>query len=259
MALCAIETTNACAKAGQRRCRRADFGRSDPAGLLAAPEAHSDDAHLVAIGLVGDEVFAGQQRRFNSIRPGVPPATRRMHGHWSGSCRSAAHEARRPADRCFVSVFGLVFASGFAWWRGTPPRPAFQENREAAERRAAETVNGLRVVADGDDVAVFAAQTPQQFDLRDVGVLKFNHDEAWRNRAGARWRRAAGTSIEQAHRIKQLRTLNVSRSLAEQAVTRPVGPRNLLLLADFFLPRRRSSIRQARRAPAGTAAASDAT
>ena len=54
-----------------------------------------------------------------------------------------------------------------------PTRKALEEKFEAAEGGATEAIDGLIVVANNDDVARFRAQEMQQFELRDIGVLKF--------------------------------------------------------------------------------------
>ncbi len=58
-----------------------------------------------------------------------------------------------------------------------PACEALKEKLEAAERGTAESVDGLIIVADNDDVAWFRAQEMQQFELRDVGVLEFIHED----------------------------------------------------------------------------------
>ncbi len=57
------------------------------------------------------------------------------------------------------------------------PQKRFRKYGEAAEGRAAEAVDRLIVVADGDDVAAFAGEQPEQFELGDVGILKFVHQD----------------------------------------------------------------------------------
>src|SRR3984957_18611997 len=52
---------------------------------------------------------------------------------------------------------------------------ALQKYGETAEGRAAETIDGLIVVADRNDVAAVAGQQPKQFELGNIGVLKFVH------------------------------------------------------------------------------------
>src|ERR1700739_1076100 len=52
-------------------------------------------------------------------------------------------------------------------------RKTTQEQGEAAKRCAAEAVNGLTMVADHKQVRPFAAEQPEQFQLRDIGVLEF--------------------------------------------------------------------------------------
>src|SRR5580704_9774927 len=52
---------------------------------------------------------------------------------------------------------------------------ALQEYSETAEGRAAETIDGLIVVADRNDVAAVARKQPKQLELGNIGVLKFIH------------------------------------------------------------------------------------
>src|ERR1700751_3842718 len=62
-------------------------------------------------------------------------------------------------------------------------REALQENSEAPERSAAKAVYRLRVIADGDDIAMLPRQLPEQLDLSDVGILKFIHQDVAISRA----------------------------------------------------------------------------
>src|ERR1019366_9665829 len=50
---------------------------------------------------------------------------------------------------------------------------AIEKNREAAERRSAKSVNRLAMIADHDQIGTLAAELPEQFELRDIGVLEF--------------------------------------------------------------------------------------
>ncbi len=54
---------------------------------------------------------------------------------------------------------------------------AFEEDCEAAERSAAEAVNGLVVIAHNENVAMFAGEQPEQFELRNIRILKFVHQD----------------------------------------------------------------------------------
>ena len=58
-------------------------------------------------------------------------------------------------------------------WPSVQVCETLEEEFEAAERGAAETVDGLIVVAHDNDVAGIVTEEVKQFELGDVGVLKF--------------------------------------------------------------------------------------
>src|SRR6516164_7838536 len=115
-----------------------------------------DDADSFAFGLVGFEDFLGEF------------GTALVH---SDGLRGYAQDVGRRAV-----VFGESDAIGGRILSRLPAGEAFEEQLEAAERGAAKTVDGLIVVTDDDDAAGVAGQEMQQFELGDVGVLKFVHE-----------------------------------------------------------------------------------
>ncbi len=54
---------------------------------------------------------------------------------------------------------------------------ALEENGEAAERGAAEAVNCLIVIAHDKNIAMFPREQPEQFELRDIRVLKLVYED----------------------------------------------------------------------------------
>jgi len=58
-----------------------------------------------------------------------------------------------------------------------PVGKALQEKFEAAKGRATEAVDGLIVVADHHDIPTLGGEQVQKFELSDVGVLKFVHQD----------------------------------------------------------------------------------
>src|SRR5579864_3480803 len=112
-----------------------------------------DDADFLAFLLVGAEHFLREVRAY-----GVLPDD--LRGYAQDVRRGAVILDQRNAKLCRV----LPFA---------PAGKALEKKFEAAERRAAEAVNGLVIVADGDDVLSVPCQQFEEPKLRDVGVLKF--------------------------------------------------------------------------------------
>ena len=133
-----------------------DF-RSDPVRFLFGA-AKFRNTNLFAVGILGGQSFGRQQRRFFVVRN---------------------HFARHAQDsRCGAVIL--------CQWRDEPAdsvgkifirnsAEALQENREAAEGSAAETIDGLVVVTDRNDISTVAGQQPEQLELDDVGVLEFVH------------------------------------------------------------------------------------
>ena len=80
---------------------------------------------------------------------------------------------------CRAVIFGERHAIFRGIAAGFPAGEAFEEELEAAERCAAETVDGLVVVADGDDVAWLGGEEMEEFELGDVGVLKFIDEDVF--------------------------------------------------------------------------------
>src|SRR5438876_5072355 len=71
----------------------------------------------------------------------------------------------------------IVLREGNAERRGIfarlPARKTLEEKLKAAEGGAAETVDGLVVIADGENVLTIAGEEFEETELRDVGVLEF--------------------------------------------------------------------------------------
>src|SRR5580704_836522 len=120
-----------------------------------------------------------------------------------------------------------------------PPRSsgargeALQKNREAAERRAAKTVNGLAMVAHHNKVGPLASEQPEKFELRDVGVLKLvdqNVPVARAQRLNQRVVRA-----EMLDGIHDLRAERKQLAFAKEKIAGSVGTRNFLNFGDFFV------------------------
>ncbi len=83
----------------------------------------------------------------------------------------------------------IIFGQGYAK-RGRilsrlPACEPFQKQFEASERSATKPVNGLIVVAHHHDVARLGGKQMQQLQLRDIGVLKFIHQNVLDNAAGS--------------------------------------------------------------------------
>ena len=76
-----------------------------------------------------------------------------------------------------VGCRAVVFREGDTEGRGVltlfPIGETLEKKFETAEGSAAETVDGLVVVTDNHDVAGIRTEQMKQFQLRDVGVLKF--------------------------------------------------------------------------------------
>ena len=110
---------------------------------------------------------------------------------------------------------------------------AIEKNREAAERRPAKTVNRLPVIADHHQVGALAAEQPEQFELRDVGVLEFVHQ----NVAIARAKFFAQRVVlaEPHDGVHDLRAERQKLALAQQLIARAIGPRNFLNFGDFLV------------------------
>src|ERR1700694_4614765 len=110
---------------------------------------------------------------------------------------------------------------------------SLQKYREAYERRASKTVNGLAMVAHHDQVGALAAEQPEQFQLRDVGVLKLvdeNVPVARAERFSQRFVRA-----EMKDGVHDLRAKRKQLAFAEEKITGPVSSRNFLDLGDLFV------------------------
>ena len=107
---------------------------------------------------------------------------------------------------------------------------ALEENREASEGGAAEAVDGLSIVAYGDDAAMVPRQTPKKLDLRDVRVLEFVHQNVAVTLAerGGKGR----VPVQQMYGIQQLHAECKHAAFAKQSVARPIGARDLPLFAD---------------------------
>ncbi len=115
---------------------------------------------------------------------------------------------------------------------GFPPRESFQKELEAAERRAAESVDGLIVVAHDQDVARFGREQMQQLQLRDVGILKFIHQDMFvaflqfcaQARIFFQQRDRFGDQFVQGHGVLR----------AQQLFAGTIDTRNLLLLRHLL-------------------------
>src|SRR5579864_7601577 len=112
-----------------------------------------DDADFFSLGFVGAEQLLGE----------------------IGADSVLANHLRGDAQN--VGSGAIVLGEADAKFRGVlafaPASEAFQEKFEAAERSAAKAVNGLIVVADGENVLGVADEELQQTQLRDIGILKF--------------------------------------------------------------------------------------
>src|SRR5260370_24085169 len=115
-----------------------------------------DDAHFLAIVPHWGQGILGKVRRLLVVADGLP-------GHAQNASGGAIVERER-AQQLTVR-------------RRQSSSEALQKNRKAPERRPAKTVNRLAMIADHYQVGPLAAQQPKQFELRDVGVLKFVHEQ----------------------------------------------------------------------------------
>ena len=110
---------------------------------------------------------------------------------------------------------------------------AIQKNREASERSPAKAVNRLPVVADHHQVGALAAQLPEQFELRDVRVLKFIDEDVAISRAEFFAQRVI--LAEPHDGVHDLRAKREQLALAQQEIAGAIGPRNFLKLGDFLV------------------------
>ena len=107
--------------------------------------AEFSDANLFAVGIVGGQSFGRQQRRFFVVRNHFA-----RHAQDSGGGAVILCQWRdEPAD----SVGEILLRDS---------AETLQENREAAEGSAAETIDGLVVVTDRNDVSAIAGQQPKE-------------------------------------------------------------------------------------------------
>ena len=89
------------------------------------------------------------------------------------------------------------------------------------------------MIADHDQVGALAAQQPEQFELRDVGVLEFIDQDV----AVARAQRfAQGGIVAEPHDgVHDLRSERQQLAVAQQEVARAIGPRDFQKLGDFLV------------------------
>src|SRR5258706_5384389 len=123
-----------------------------PAGFVLR-RSQLDDANLLAFRLVGAENFLGEIRADRVLADDL--------GSDAQDIRSGAVVFSQ-ADTEPGGV--LTFA---------PAGKTFQEQLKASKRRAAETIDGLIVVADRENILGIIDQQLQQAELGAIGVLKF--------------------------------------------------------------------------------------
>src|SRR5712672_3995595 len=123
-----------------------------PAGFVLR-RSQLDDANLLAFRLVGAENFLGKIRADRVLADDLGGDTQNIRS-------GAVIFSKADAEPSGV----LTFA---------PACKAFQEQLKAAERSAAKAIDGLIVVAYGENVLGIIDQEFQKAELRDVGVLKF--------------------------------------------------------------------------------------
>src|SRR6266404_2096272 len=131
----------------------------------------------------------------------------------------------------------VIFRQAHPEFRGVlsfaPVGKAFEKELEAAEGGAAEAVDGLVVVAHGENIFRGVDQQFQQPQLRDVGVLKFVNQDV----AIAVLQRGAqmGVALEHRHRAGDQRAERRALFLAQQFLAGAVGARDLLFAGHGFL------------------------
>jgi hypothetical protein len=108
-----------------------------------------------------------------------------------------------------------------------PVRETLEKQLEAAEGSSAETVNGLIIVADHDDVAGVTGEQLQQFELRDVGVLKLVDQDVLE--ALLKFDAAFRVVAEEGDRLANQTVNGNSALLVEDFLAGTVGPRDFLL------------------------------
>ena len=79
---------------------------------------------------------------------------------------------------------------------------------------------------------MLASQQPQQFELRDVGVLEFIHQDVAAAIAELLEQLAVGS--QELNRLEQLRAEGQQVALAQQGVAGPIDTGNFLLPREFF-------------------------
>ena len=112
-----------------------------------------DDADFFAFLFIGAQNFFREVGAHRVLRDD-------LRGHAKNIRRGAVIFHERDAEWSRVSPFA-------------PAGETLQKKFKAAERGAAEAIDGLVVVAYCDDVFSFTGEEFEQAKLRDIGVLKF--------------------------------------------------------------------------------------
>src|SRR5712675_1261757 len=191
-----------------------------PAGFVLR-RSQLDDANLLAFRLIGAENFLGEIRADRVLADDLGSDAQNIGG-------GAVIFSKADAELGGV----LPFA---------PAGKAFQEQLKAAERRTAETIDGLIVVADRENILGIIDQQLQQSELRDVGVLKFVNE----NVAKAILQRGAkgGVALQQTDCSGDQSSEGRALLFPQQLFASTVGASNLLFAGHgFFAFRERVGI-----------------
>ena len=111
-------------------------------------------------------------------------------------------------------------------------RKFLNENLEAAEGCATKTVDGLVVVADGDDISMAFGETPEEFELRDIRVLKFVDENI--SEAFAKFRGEFRVGVNLADGVENHRAEREQAAFAQQLFAGAIGARDFLSARGFF-------------------------
>src|SRR6266481_2503547 len=191
-----------------------------PAGFILR-RSQLDDANLLAFRLVGAENFLGKVRADRVLADDLGGDTQNIRS-------GAVIFSKADAEPSGV----LTFA---------PACKAFQEQLKAAERSAAKAIDGLIVVAYGENVLGIIDQQLQQAQLGDVGVLKFVNE----NVTKAILQRGAegGVALQQTDCSGDQSSEGRALLFAQQLFAGTVGASNLLFAGHgFFALRERIGV-----------------
>src|SRR5208283_5808017 len=108
------------------------------------------------------------------------------------------------------------------------------EKLEATKGSAAKTVNGLVVVANDDDVAALRGEQVQQFELRNVSVLKFVHENVFV--ALLELAPPLRVVLQELHCLRDQAVQGHGAFFPQDLFACPVGAGNFLLQRHLFSP-----------------------